>query len=92
MTGKPMTHEIEAALRAAMPVEQIEITDQSHLHAGHAGARTGGGHFVLHIVSSAFVGLPRIGRHRLVYDALAVLMAREIHALTIEARAPSEVS
>ncbi len=80
---------IEAALRAALPVERIEIGDDSHLHAGHAGAR-GGGHFRLQIVSSAFAGKARIARHRLVYDALAPLMQHEIHALVIVAQAPDE--
>lgn len=84
-------HRIEAALRAAFVVDVIEIFDESHLHAGHAGARSGAGHFRLHIVSPAFAGLARIARHRLVYDALAPLMQREIHALVIVARAPGEV-
>ncbi len=81
---------IEAALRAALPIDHIEIADDSHLHASHAGARGGGGHFRLQIVSSAFAGVPRIGRHRLVYDALAPLMQHEIHALAIVAQAPEE--
>lgn len=81
---------IEAVLRAALPIERIEIIDESRLHAGHAGARSGGGHFRLQIVSSAFADLSRVGRHRLVYDALAPLMQREIHALAIDARAPGE--
>lgn len=68
----------------------LEIEDQSHLHAGHAGARDGGGHFRVAIVAEAFRGLPTMRRHRLVYDALAPLMKREIHALSIIAKAPDE--
>lgn len=80
---------IEAALRAALTVDRLEIGDDSALHAGHAGAR-GGGHFRLQIVSPAFVGKTRIARHRLVYDALAPLMQHEIHALVIVAQSPDE--
>lgn len=68
-----------------------EIIDDSALHAGHAGAASGGGHFRLRIASAEFSGLNRINRHRLVYDALGELMQREIHALSIEAYAPHEI-
>jgi BolA family transcriptional regulator, general stress-responsive regulator len=63
--------------------------DDSHLHAGHAGARQGR-HFTVRITSSAFAGLSRVARHRLVYDALRSLVAEGIHALAIEARTPAE--
>ena len=66
----------------------MEIIDDSAKHAGHAGARDGGGHFRLQITSPAFVGCSTMQRHRLVYDALGPLMKREIHALSIDARAP----
>jgi BolA family transcriptional regulator, general stress-responsive regulator len=81
--------EIEARLRAALAPESLRLRDDSAHHAGHAGAREGG-HYYLEIVSSRFAGLPRVARHRLVYDALADLMQKGIHALAIEARAPDE--
>ncbi len=82
--------EIEARLRAALdPVTVLRLRDDSAHHAGHAGAREGG-HYYLEIVSPRFAGLPRVARHRLVYDALADLMKKGIHALAIEARAPDE--
>ncbi len=68
-----------------------ELHDDSHLHAGHAGAASGGGHYRLRIASAEFSGLNRINRHRLVYDALGELMRSEIHALSIEAYAPNEI-
>jgi len=68
----------------------IEIIDDSARHAGHAGARDGGGHFRLAIVSPRFAGCRTMERHRLVYDALGPLMKREIHALSIDAKAPDE--
>ncbi len=72
--------------------EICELRDDSHLHAGHAGAASGGGHFHLKISTAEFTGLNRINRHRLVYDALGELMHSEIHALSIEAYAPHEIS
>jgi BolA protein len=67
-----------------------QLVDESHLHAGHAGAASGGGHYRLHLVSDRFEGVNRVGRHRLVYDCLHDMMRTEIHALTINAVAPSE--
>jgi BolA protein len=69
-----------------------QLTDESALHAGHAGAATGGGHYRLHLVSACFEGLNRLQRHRLVYDCLHDMMNTDIHALAINAVAPSEVS
>jgi BolA family transcriptional regulator, general stress-responsive regulator len=69
---------------------KIEIIDDSAKHAGHAGARDGGGHYRLLIVASGFAGLKTMQRHRMVYDALGPLMRREIHALSIDARAPDD--
>jgi BolA family transcriptional regulator, general stress-responsive regulator len=80
---------VEAALRAALPVAALEVQDDSHLHAGHAGAREGR-HFTVRIESPAFAGLSRVASHRLVYDALRSLVAEGIHALAIEARTPAE--
>lgn len=76
---------------AALTPTLLEITDDSHKHAGHAGARSGGGHFVLRIVSAQFVGKSTMGRHRMIYSALGEMMQREIHALTIQAQTPEEI-
>ena len=81
--------EIESAVCAALEPDSIEVQDDSHLHAGHAGAREGR-HFTVRVVSARFNGLSRVARHRLVYDALQILIARGIHALAIDARAPGE--
>ena len=75
---------------ALAPVE-LEITDESARHAGHAGAASGGGHYIVHIVSAAFEGKNLIQRHRLVYDAVGDMMQSEIHALSIQARTPEEL-
>ena len=77
-----------ALIERLQPVE-LELVDDSAAHAGHAGARAGA-HFNLRIVSTRFAGLPRISRHRLVYDALRPWMADGIHALAIDARTPDE--
>ncbi|UCV16515.1 BolA family protein [Quatrionicoccus australiensis] len=75
---------------AVLQAESIAIEDESHRHAGHAGARDGG-HFVLDIVAPVFAGKTTVARHRLVYDAVGDLMRGKIHALAINARAPGEV-
>ncbi|MCC5863769.1 MAG: BolA family transcriptional regulator [Wenzhouxiangella sp.] len=72
------------------PIE-LEVVDESHLHAGHPGARDGRGHFRLRIVSEVFHGLPRLARHRRIYAAMGELMQTDIHALSIEAFSPHEV-
>mgnify|MGYP001366183901 CR=1 FL=1 len=69
----------------------VEIIDDSALHAGHAGARGGGGHYRLRIVSDAFSGKSTLARHRLVYQTLGDMMQHEIHALAIEARSSAEL-
>jgi BolA protein len=76
---------------AALRPSVVEIEDESHRHAGHEGAKSGGGHYRLHIVSPDFSGKNTVERHRLVYDALAELMRRDVHALSIRAQAPEEV-
>ncbi len=81
--------QIEAELSAALQPASLEVQDDSHLHAGHAGAREGR-HFSVRVVSARFNGLSRLARHRLVYDSLKSLMQRGIHALAIDARAPGE--
>jgi BolA protein len=73
----------ELALKEALPIESLKIDDESHLHAGHAGAQGGAGHYRIFIKSSAFNGLPRVQQHRLVYSALSAWMPDEIHALAI---------
>ena len=82
--------QIEQCLRARLRVHSHLLEDESARHAGHEGARSGGGHFRLQIVSEDFTGLSRVERHRLVYDALHELMIRDIHALAIDARSPAE--
>ncbi len=80
---------IEEKLRRELEAIEIEVIDDSHLHAGHAGAREGGGHFRVRIVSRAFEGKNRVAAQRLVYGVLAEEMKSEIHALSIDARAPN---
>lgn len=80
---------MQERLASLSPLE-IEIIDDSAKHAGHAGARSGGGHYHLRIVAPGFVGLRTMQRHRLVYDALGPLMKQEIHALSIDARSPDD--
>jgi BolA protein len=81
---------IRAALEAAFAPTRLEVEDDSHRHAGHAGARDGRGHFNVRIVSTAFAGKPPLARHRAVYAALGGMMQTDIHALSIEARTPAE--
>ena len=82
--------EIERLLRDAFAPHELLVKDQSHLHAGHAGARDGKGHFDVRIVSDKFKGHSRIKRHRMVYDALDPLMQSDIHALRITADTPED--
>lgn len=82
---------IRERLTAAFSPEKLDIIDESHLHAGHPGARSGGGHFVATIVSESFAGKNMLERHRMVYDALGDAMQTEIHALSIKAFTPQEV-
>jgi BolA protein len=77
-------------LLAALDPLALDIFDDSALHAGHEGAKGGGGHFRLSIVSPLFAGQNTVARHRLVYATLAPLMQRDIHALAIAALAPGE--
>ena len=89
-----MSSETVELLRQRLGVLQaqsITIEDESHLHAGHAGARDGGGHYRLDIVAAVFAGKNTVARHRLIYDAAGDLMRGRIHALSIRAFAPEEV-
>ncbi len=81
---------IEKQLVESFSPTQLQVEDQSHLHAGHAGAQEGKGHFDVTIVADAFTGHSRIARHRMVFDALDKLMQTDIHALSIHAYAPTE--
>jgi BolA protein len=83
---------IRALLQVALQPSQLEVGDDSHLHVGHAGAASGGGHFRVKIVSERFEGQRLVMRHRLVYDAVQGMMHTDIHALAITAMAPSELS
>jgi len=82
---------IEQRLRDALTPTELQIIDDSAAHAGHAGARSGGGHFNVLIVSSVFDGKSLLQRHRLVYQAVDDLMKQEIHALSIKALTPAEL-
>ena len=81
--------DIERILTTALAPRRLDVRDDSHLHAGHAGARDGR-HYTVTIEADAFAGLGRLSRHRLVYDALGPLGAAGIHALAIVARLPGE--
>jgi BolA protein len=77
---------------AALQPERIEIEDDSALHAGHAGARSGGGHFRLLIVSTHFESRSTVARHRMIYSALGDMMKTDIHALAIRALSATEAT
>lgn len=79
---------IAERLREELGAVHVDVVDESHLHVGHAGAASGGGHFRATIVSERFAGLSRLAAQRLVYQSLGELMEREIHALTIQALTP----
>lgn len=84
---------LTALLQNALSPTSLEVIDDSHLHAGHAGAASGGSHYTVRIVSPRFEGLKLVMRHRLVYDAVQEMINKtEIHALAIHATAPSELS
>ncbi|WP_028102795.1 BolA family protein [Pseudoduganella violaceinigra] len=87
----PRLAKIRERLEAALAPQEIVLDDESALHAGHAGAASGGGHYRLKIVSTKFEGVKLVMRHRLVYDSVHDMMHKEIHALAITALAPSEV-
>jgi len=89
MAATPLRDAMTQALTERLEPLVLELVDDSAAHAGHAGAREGA-HFNLRIVSAKFAGLPRISRHRLVYDALRPWMAEGVHALAIDARTPEE--
>jgi BolA family transcriptional regulator, general stress-responsive regulator len=90
-TIKPTIADLRIRFEQQFPTAQIEIEDESHLHAGHAGAEGGAGHFSVKIVSSQFAALNTVARHRLVYDAVRDWMPNRVHALRIQAVEPSSL-
>lgn len=91
MSDSPRVQMIREKLSAAFAPQALEIEDESHKHAGHAGAASGGGHFNVAITSAAFEGKSPIERHRMVFAAMGDAMQTDIHALSIKATAPSEL-
>ena len=89
---RPTLDELRNRLAAVFEGDRIELTDDSHLHAGHAGAQGGAGHYSVRIVSARFDGLGRLARHRLVYHPVESWMPDRVHALSITAVTPSEAS
>lgn len=83
--------QIRQRLQPLSPL-MVEVEDDSALHAGHAGARAGGGHYDLHIISDAFAGKSTVSRHRMIYQALGEMMKGDIHALAIRAQTAEEAS
>jgi BolA protein len=83
--------QIENCLREAFTPQKIEVRDDSRLHAGHEGAKSGGGHFAVTIVSPQFQGKNAVQRHQMIYQALGEMMKKEIHALSIQALTPDEL-
>lgn len=81
---------IRTLIQQALTPAVLDLVDESHLHAGHAGAASGGSHYRLTIVAPAFAGLSLVRRHRLVYDSVHLMMQHEIHALAITALTPDE--
>lgn len=92
LTAAARPARIREMLRDSFGTDQVEVVDDSHLHAGHAGAREGKGHFRVRIVADAFAGLRPLQRHQLVYRALGDLMQTDIHALSIAALTPAEAA
>lgn len=90
MTNQQRIQLMQQRLTAALSPKTLEFTDDSHLHAGHAGARGGAGHFSVLIVAEAFAGLNRVKRHQAVYQAVGDLIPSQVHALAITAKTPAE--
>ena len=84
--------QIRSRLEAELAPEELEVVDDSHRHAGHAGARDGRGHFQVRILSRRFAGKRTVERHRMVYAALGSLMQTDIHALGLVALSPEDTS
>ena len=88
-SSKDRLNLIRNALASLQP-HSLTVHDESHLHAGHYGAKEGGGHFTVNIVSAQFAGKTPIKRHQMIYEALGTLMQTDIHAISIQAKAPEE--
>ncbi len=84
------TKKIQQLLTDSLSPESIEIIDESYKHIGHAGSSGGAGHFKVLIIAEVFSGKRAIARHQLIYKALESMMQTEIHALSIDAKAPGE--
>ena len=89
MTGD-RRERLAGRLEKGLRPDQLEVIDDSHRHAGHAGAADGRGHFTVLIVSQRFAGLGTLRRHKLVYEVVGDMMTTDIHALSIRALAPGE--
>lgn len=93
MASGPVAAEIERKLKERLAAEDVEVVDESALHAGHREARPGGEtHFRVAVTAAAFAGKPRLERQRLVHEILAEELAGPVHALSVTARAPGEGS
>jgi BolA protein len=90
VTNEKRLDRIRTHLATALATDRIELIDDSHRHAGHAGARDGRGHFRVRVVSEKFAGLRALQRHQLVYQSLGNMMQTDIHALNIVALTPQE--
>jgi BolA family transcriptional regulator, general stress-responsive regulator len=92
MSEHAVTQQLRDRITLKLQPLQLKLLDESHLHAGHAGAQGGARHYRAQIVTPQFSGLSRVERHRLVYSALEDLMPHPIHALALELMAPEEVN
>jgi BolA family transcriptional regulator, general stress-responsive regulator len=92
MSARSLAPHLEATLQAALSPVHVEVVDESHLHAGHAGARSGGGHYRVLVVSEAFAGKAPLARHRLVNALFAEELRHAIHALALTTMTPDEWS
>ena len=90
---RPSLVDLRARFTTAFPeADSLELQDDSHLHAGHAGSAGGAGHYTVRIVSPRFDGASTVARHRLVYDAVRDWMPHRVHALVIVARSPADAT
>lgn len=91
MDNNHRIQQIKQRLIEGLDAESVDVIDESHMHAGHAGAKTGMGHFNVTIIADAFTGKSLIERHRQIYAALGDMMQTDIHALSIKAYTPGEL-
>ncbi len=88
--GKERLQMVEQRVRSALHPVHLHLLDESHRHRGHEGARSGGSHYRLTVVSDRFEGRSRLARHRMLYDAVGDAMGREIHAFALRTYTPEE--